>query len=165
MVEFFNRLHLTENLKFIDFANDNGMIIKQFTDAIDSSYELGQRYGQTTRIVKSPYRISDLEYYLNKQDVQSLNRIANYTQIYLNEPLPFELIFAKQMGFNVATLMNSGWITSNMLHMSGINNELKKHDKKMKRIVTKVLEYKGNIGCEYDEKEQNITVLLTNNIN
>ena len=55
--------------------------------------------------------------------------------------------------------------TSNMLHMSGINNELKKHDKKMKRIVTKVLEYKGNIGCEYDEKEQNITVLLTNNIN
>ena len=116
MVEFFNRLHLTENLKFIDFANDNGMIIKQFTDAIDSSYELGQRYGQTTRIVKSPYRISDLEYYLNKQDVQSLNRIANYTQIYLNEPLPFELIFAKQMGFNVATLMNSGWITSNMLH-------------------------------------------------
>ena len=59
MVEFFNRLHLTENLKFIDFANDNGMIIKQFTDAIDSSYELGQRYGQTTRIVKSPYRISD----------------------------------------------------------------------------------------------------------
>ena len=52
-----------------------------------------------------------------------------------------------------------------MLHMSGINNELKKHDKKMKRIFTKVLEYKGNIGCEYDEKEQNITVLLTNNIN
>ena len=49
--------------------------------------------------------------------------------------------------------------------MSGINNELKKHDKKMKRIVTKVLEYKGNIGCEYDEKEQIITVLLTNNIN
>ena len=114
--EYFERIHLTENPTFIEFATQNGLTINQFIDAVDKQYELGQRYGQTIRVVESPYRIADIQHYLSLNDVKSLERIAEFTNASSKQDLPYEIYFAKQMGKNVATLMNFGWISENMMH-------------------------------------------------
>ena len=114
--EYFERIHLTENPTFIKFATQHGLTINQFIDAVDKQYELGQRYGQTIRVVESPYRIADIQHYLSLNDVKSLERIAEFTNASSKQDLPYEICFAKQMGQNVATLMNFGWISENMMH-------------------------------------------------
>ncbi len=114
--EYFDRLGITDNPTFINFAEENNFTVKEFTDFVDNSYSLGQRYGQTTRIVESPFRISDIEYYVKKGDSKSLERISLFTEQHSTVNKPFELTFAKQMGENVAKLMNAGWMTENMSH-------------------------------------------------
>ena len=114
--EYFDRLGITDNPTFISFAENNGITVKEFTDYVDNSYSLGQRYGQTLRIVESPFRISDIEYYVQNNDAESLERISLFTEDHSKSKKPFELIFASQMGENVAKLMNAGWMTENMSH-------------------------------------------------
>lgn len=114
--EFFDRLKISDNPAFINFAEKNGITVKEFTDYVDNSYSLGQRYGQTIRQIESPFRISDIEYYIQKNDTKALERIATFTQQHSKSEKPFELTFASQMGQNVARLMNAGWMTENLAH-------------------------------------------------
>ena len=114
--EYFDRLGITDNPTFISFAENNGITVKEFTDYVDSTYSLGQRYGQTLRIVESPFRVSDIEYYVQKNDSDSLERISIFTDRHSRNKKPFEITFASQMGENVARLMNAGWMTENMSH-------------------------------------------------
>ena len=50
------------------------MTIEDFVKTVDSSYSLGQRYGQAQRLVESPFRISDLEYYVKTGNKNAINK-------------------------------------------------------------------------------------------
>ena len=114
--EFFDRLGISDDPAFISFAEKNGITVKEFTDYGDNTYSLGQRYGQTIRLISSPFRISDIEFYIQKNDIKAIERIAAFTKGHSESKEPFELTFARQMGENIARFMNAGWLTNNMCH-------------------------------------------------
>ena len=63
MSEFFRRIGVIDSEEFKAFAKSSKFSVNDFIKYVDKSYSLGQRYGQAVRIMESPFRISDLEYY------------------------------------------------------------------------------------------------------
>lgn len=129
LTEYFERHGLFERAEFQDFIEKENEIRRQsgkedltIADAIgyvDMHYSLGQRFGQATRIVESPFRISDIEYYVAANNVGALKAIAEFTESTLEEckdGTRFETVFARNMGQNLGYLLNNGWNLENMVH-------------------------------------------------
>ena len=114
--EYFTRTGLMELEEFRTFAEQRGQTVSDFVQAVDDSYKLGQRYGQTLRKIESPFRISDLEYYVKNEDIGAVEDIVAFSNELFGKGMPFETVFAKQMGTNVALMMNSGWKYNNFMH-------------------------------------------------
>lgn len=114
--EFFTRLGIYELPEFLEFAKKLNMTIEDFVKTVDSSYSLGQRYGQAQRLVESPFRISDLEYYVKTGNKNAINNITAFTEQSLNINDRFEIDYANQMGKNIAMLMNNGWVCENLVN-------------------------------------------------
>jgi len=114
--EYFIRTGLMELEEFRTFAEQKGKNVSDFVQAVDESYELGQRYGQTLRKIESPFRISDLEYYVKNGDIETVQDIVAFSNELFGKEMPFEIVFARQMGTNVARMMNSGWKYNNFMH-------------------------------------------------
>lgn len=113
--EYFKRLGVFDSSEFKKIAKDNGFSVEDFVEYVDRVYSMGQRYGQAIRIMESPFRISDLEYYVKNGDKKAIEDIISFTeQTTLN--VSFEENFAKQMGINIAKLMNNGWLCENFVH-------------------------------------------------
>ena len=70
----------------------------------DRRYGLGAMFGQATRILENPFRISDLAYYINLHDKDAVLHIINYSQLFFDED--YLLTYAAIMGKNVAGFMN-----------------------------------------------------------
>ena len=101
--------------------------IRKFDNDFAKSVGLptGERFGQTERIIENPFRVSDLEYFTKIGDVDAINdivfftenlRIKSFMKGETSFNVSFENSFAKQMGKNVASLMNSGWSYKELLH-------------------------------------------------
>ena len=137
MQEYFFGTGLTQNEKLQSFvqditgelqrrcSNDSRSpeeLIKKFASAVDSYYERGQRYGQAKRIIQNPFRISDIENIINekgitrKEKAKKIELIARFSEIQQEGNESFEEYFAKQMGNNVATMINTGWRCNNFIH-------------------------------------------------
>lgn len=116
MSEYFKRIGVIDSKDFIEFAEKNNLTVNDFIKSVDKEYALGQRFGQTVRIMESPFRISDLELYVVNNDIDAIEDIVNFTEELQNESIPFENIFAKQMGTNIALMMNNGWMCENFVH-------------------------------------------------
>lgn len=114
--EYFARIGVFESKQFQQFAQENGVTIEAFADYVDKVYSLGQRYGQAERIVESPFRITDLEYYVKKRDVGAIQNIVAFSEELQQGQVPMENAFARQMGINIANIMNSGWMCENFVH-------------------------------------------------
>ena len=114
--EYFTRTGLMELEEFRTFAEQRGQTVSDFVQAVDDSYKLGQRYCQTLRKIESPFRISDLEYYVKNEDIGAVEDIVAFSNELFGKGMPFETVFAKQMGTNVALMMNSGWKYNNFMH-------------------------------------------------
>lgn len=121
MEEYVQRLEVSELEKLQKFAEENNLTIKDFTDAVDESYQLGQRYGQGIRILENPFRIADLEYYTGENNIEAINLLMEFSKKIQNqelqqEQISIERLFARQMGENIANMMNTGWICENLMH-------------------------------------------------
>lgn len=91
-----------------------GYSLPEFIDSVDSSYSRGQRYGQTERIMRSPFRISDLEICIANRKKEQLKAIMDFSEKTINTNFTVQL--AETFGKNIATLMNNGWECENLLH-------------------------------------------------
>jgi len=114
--EYFARIGVFESEQFQQFGEENGVTIEAFADYVDKVYSLGQRYGQSERIVENPFRISDLEYYIKKGDVGTIQNIVAFSEELQRGQVPMENVFARQMGINIANMMNVGWMCENFVH-------------------------------------------------
>lgn len=120
--EYFERLRVTNAPEFLEFieelskSQNKRFSIQDFIDYVDEDYSLGQRYGQAERIIESPFRIADLEYYTKQGNVEVLENIVAFTESMYPDKVPFEKYFAKQMGINLANMMNNGWCCNNFSH-------------------------------------------------
>lgn len=124
--EYFELYGLFDNPEIIKFIEEENaatgrkdVSVEDAISSIDRSYSLGQRYGQGIRILGSPFRVSDIQGYINDKDKESLDLIADFTESMLPEDkkgLGFETVFAETMGKNVAMLLNGGWYVNNAIH-------------------------------------------------
>lgn len=124
--EYFEIHGLFDNPEIIKFIEEENaatgrkdVSVEDAISSIDRSYSLGQRYGQGIRILGSPFRVSDIQGYINDKDKESLDLIADFTESMLPEDkkgLGFETVFAETMGKNVAMLLNGGWYVNNAMH-------------------------------------------------
>ena len=124
--EYFELYGLFDNPEIIKFIEEENaatgrkdVSVEDAISSIDRSYSLGQRYGQGIRILGSPFRVSDIQGYINDKDKESLDLIADFTESMLPEDkkgLGFETVFAETMGKNVAMLLNGGWYVNNAMH-------------------------------------------------
>lgn len=124
--EYFELYGLFDNPEIIKFIEEENaatgrkdVSVEDAISSIDRSYSLGQRYGQGIRILGSPFRVSDIQGYINDKDKESLDLIADFTESMLPEDkkgLGFETVFAETMGKNVAMLLNGGWYANNAMH-------------------------------------------------
>lgn len=114
--EYFERIGVFESEQFQEFAQENGVTIEAFADYVDKVYSLGQRYGQAERVLENPFRISDLEYYIKKGDVGAIQNIVAFSEELQQGQVSMENAFARQMGINIAKLMNSGWMCENFVY-------------------------------------------------
>lgn len=114
--EYFKRIGVIDSEEFKAFAERNNFTVNDFIEYVDKSYSLGQRYGQAVRRMESPFRISDLEYYVENNDISAIQDIVEFTQETQGIEVAFENIFAKQMGTNIALMMNKGWMCENFVH-------------------------------------------------
>ena len=114
--EYFRRIGIIDSEEFRAFAEKNNFTVNDFIEYVDKSYSMGQRYGQAVRIMESPFRISDLEYYVENNDISAIQDIVEFTQETQGTEVAFENIFAKQMGTNIALMMNKGWMCENFVH-------------------------------------------------
>ena len=124
--EYFELYGLFDNPEIIKFIEEENattgrkdISVEDAISSIDRSYSLGQRYGQGIRILGSPFRVSDIQGYINDKDKESLDLIADFTESMLPEDkkgLGFETVFAETMGKNVAMLLNGGWYVNNAMH-------------------------------------------------
>lgn len=70
----------------------------------DRRYSLGAAFGQATRILENPFRISDLAHYVETRDVNSVKLILDYSRASCNDS--YLRAYATTMGRNAAGLMN-----------------------------------------------------------
>jgi hypothetical protein len=83
-------------------------------EGADRKYELGAMFGQTERILETPFRIMDLAYFVSREEKEKVAAIVDFESSkrdddYLN-------YYAKTMGKNAAGLLNIGYATNNFLH-------------------------------------------------
>jgi hypothetical protein len=114
--EYFKRLKIDQNEDLVKLLENNNFSVDDFINSVDTSYSLGQRYGQTERIVENPFRIADIEYYTNKKDVETIENIIAFSEDIQKLDEPLENYIAKQMGKNLGYMMNSGWMCENYVH-------------------------------------------------
>ena len=114
--EYFKRTGMYKNPELLEFAQANGFGIENFVQNVDSSYSLGQRYGQTERHLQNPFRISDIEYYIKMGRVDIIKNIVTFSESVQETNETMENYFARQMGTNLANMLNSGWICENFAH-------------------------------------------------
>ena len=91
-----------------------GFSLPEFIDSVDKSYSRGQRYGQTERVMRTPFRISDLEICIANGNKEQLKAIMDFSEKMINSNFTTQL--AETFGKNIATLMNNGWECENLLH-------------------------------------------------
>lgn len=72
----------------------------------DGRYALGALFGQATRILGNPFRISDLEFHVRRDERDAVAAILEYTRA--REGAHFLLEYAADMGRNTAGFMNEG---------------------------------------------------------
>ena len=114
--EYFRRTGMYKNSELVEFAQANGFEVESFIQYVDSSYSLGQRYGQTERHLQNPFRISDIEYYIKMGRVDIIKNIVSFSESVQETDETMERYFARQMGTNLANMLNSGWICENFSH-------------------------------------------------
>lgn len=114
--EYFARINISENEELRAYLDKYGVTMEDFVASVDKSYSLGQRYGQTERILENPFRIADIEYYTKQGDVETLENIIGFSESLYEEDIPLENYFAIQTGKNLAELLNNGWICENFAH-------------------------------------------------
>ena len=107
--EYFESLPKEEFEKIKDIPDLEKAISKQ-----DKEYELGAIFGQSTRILESPFRISDLAFFTENSQIEGAKAILDYT----NEKSEGEYItnYAKTMGKNLAGFMNLNLAYNNWGH-------------------------------------------------
>ena len=114
--EYFRRINLVDDSNISKFLKEKGIPFETFIAYVDETYSLGQRYGQAVREVESPFRIADIEYYTNQNNVEVLENIVAFTEQMHPNRVPFENYFATQLGTNLANMMNNGWCCENFVH-------------------------------------------------
>lgn len=114
--EYFRRKEIFERPEILEFVREKSFEIDDFIRYVDSSYSLGQRYGQAERILKNPFRIADIEYYVKRGDIEILENIISFSESLQETKEPMENYFAKQMGENLGHMLNSGWMCENLSH-------------------------------------------------
>lgn len=114
--EYFARIGVFKSKQFQQFAQENNVTTEAFADYVDKVYSLGQRYGQAERIVENPFRVADLEYYIKEGDTIAIQNIIAFSEELQQGQIPIENAFARQMGINIANMMNSGWMCENFVH-------------------------------------------------
>ena len=72
MREFLERIKFLESKEAEEMLPSLGYTAEEFYNSIDESFYSGQRFGQTERILGNPFRISDLEIYLKKNNINKL---------------------------------------------------------------------------------------------
>lgn len=80
----------------------------------DKEYELGAMFGQATRILESPFRIMELDYYTKNNRIPETKAILNYEN--KKRDGKFLEYYAKTVGKDLAGLMNNGISINNWLH-------------------------------------------------
>lgn len=114
--EYFRRIDIQNDPNIKKFLEEKGVSFESFISYVDKEYALGQRYGQSIRILESPFRIADIEYYKNQGNIDVLNNIIAFTESVYPDRVPFENYFAVQMGTNLANMMNHAWSCNNFAH-------------------------------------------------
>lgn len=115
--EYIRRRNLSYSKEITDFLSRNNLTLEDFISAIDKAYSLGQRYGQTERILQNPFRMADLEYYTKVKNLSAIEAIVDFSESLQENPKePMENYFAKQMGKNLGNMLNSGWMCTNFAH-------------------------------------------------
>lgn len=114
--EYFRRIDIGNDSNITKFLNEKGIPFEKFISYVDSSYSLGQRYGQAIREIETPFRIADIEYYKDQKNIEVLENIAGFMEEMYPERIPFENYFAHQMGINLANMLNNGWCCENFSH-------------------------------------------------
>ncbi len=113
MREYLQRIGFLSSLEVQANIESLGYSMQDFIDAVDSSYSRGQRYGQTERIMGSPFRISDLETCMANGNKEQLQTIMDFTEMKNSN---FTEQLAAVFGRNIAILMNNGWECENLIH-------------------------------------------------
>lgn len=115
--EYIKRRDFSYSEEINSFLKENNLTLEDFINEIDKSYSLGQRYGQTERIVQNPFRVADLEYYTKTNNIPAIEAIVEFSEsLQENTKEPMENYFAKQMGVNLGNMLNNGWISTNFGH-------------------------------------------------
>ena len=114
--EYFRRIDIQNDPNIKKFLEEKGVPFESFISYVDKEYALGQRYGQAIRVLETPFRIADIEFYKNQGNIDALNNIIGFTESFYPNRVPFENYFAKQMGKNLANMMNHAWSCNNFAH-------------------------------------------------
>lgn len=118
MSEYLKRIGFTSSPVLKENVESLGYSVQDFIDAVDKSYSRGQRYGQTERIMGSPFRISDLETCIATGNNEQLQAIMNFSE---KQNSNFAKQLAEVYGKNVALLMNNGWECENLIHRQDLS--------------------------------------------
>lgn len=97
--EYFSTLPPKELPTLLDIPGFQAAVLEE-----DRRYSLGAAFGQATRILENPFRISDLAHYVDTRDANSVKLILDYSRTNCNDS--YLLSYAVTMGINVAGLMN-----------------------------------------------------------
>lgn len=113
MREYLERIGFLDFDKIKESVEKLGYSMDTFVTAVDKSYSRGQRYGQTERLVDSPFRVSDIEIYIKNNEFDKLSAVLEFTE---GKNKNFATDLAEIFGKNIATLLNNGWECENLIH-------------------------------------------------
>ncbi len=145
MKEFLQRIKFLESKEAEEMLPSLGYSSEDFYNAIDDSFYGGQRYGQEERLLGNPFRISDLEIYLKKNDVKKINDVFEFSKA-IDEN--FESNLAKTYGKNIALLINNGWECEALMHRQDFSLSGEFCDDSYFDII----EYKKQLEKQYSDK-------------
>lgn len=116
-IEILNTLCGLENTRcqtwheyFFSLSDQEKLLIQNIPDINEAIYEedrrygLGAMFGQATRILENPFRISDLAFYVNNKDSLAIKNVLCYSQMFYDQD--YLLSYATTMGKNMAGFMN-----------------------------------------------------------
>ena len=107
--EYFSNFSTEDYEKIKNIPNLELAIRKQ-----DKEYQLGAMFGQTTRILENPFRIMDLEYFVDNQKQDQVQAILDYTSSIQNQD--YITYYAETMAKNLAGFMNLNMSYNNWAH-------------------------------------------------